>query len=965
MKLSTFYFFIFLSISNIYAQQPSQQWLNRYNGKGDYSDKINCAIADNSGNIYLAGYIVNSGNKKDYLIAKLNSNGDTLWTKTYNGSGKKDDEVLAIACDASNNVFVTGYSKSTNNEDDIVTLKYDPNGLLLLTLIYNNISNQDDQGNSIALDASGNIYVTGKTDIDVSNNTNDDFITLKYDNSGSLIWSTLYNGNGNATDRAVKVVTDNSSNVYVTGRSNNGTDDDYYTIKYNSNGSINWQIALDKGLDDRPENMFIDGSFNLYITGKSDNGSDDDILTIKYASNGTELWTGGILYNGTGGNNDKAYGIVVDGSGNVYVAGKTDNDPSTTTNYDYCTLKYNSSGSQQWVKTYNGVGDLTDEASSIVLDNSGNIIVTGHSDINNNPLIDNFNIVTISYTPSGTQSWLQSYQGPSNFDENSTSVVLNGTSLIVVGYSENASRQKDALTLKYTTSGTLTWAKTIDGQGDNSDNVNDIFVESSGANTYLAGYTYNASTEKDMCVIKLNSVGDTLWTRTYNGTNNSTDEATAIKVDASGNVYITGFTKESTTDYDITTIKYNSSGTQQWITKYNNPSVNGEDQGVHLAIDNLGNVYVSGYSDGDASTILNEDFITIKYNSSGVQTWATRFNGTGNATDIPSGLGILQTGKVFITGKSDNGNDDDYVTICYNATGTQQWLQRYDGLNGNDKPSDLIIDNSNNVTVTGRKDNGNDDDIVTIQYAVNGVQNWINTYNSGIGNDRGIALAKNANGEIFITGTQNDGVQNDIVTFGINTSGTHTWINHFDGTNHLDDIPSAIEYDNNGFIIIAGQTGISATNSNFFIRKINNNGTLIWSQTYDGQINQNDGVNIMSLDGLNNVYVSGNSNSTNGQKDIVTIKYDSPLSFKEINDSNFSIRIFPNPFSESTRIEFNNSTNANYIVEIFNLTGKKLSSQKFNSSEIIIERNNLANGTYIFTLQKENDEIQKGKITVQ
>ena len=135
MKLSTFYFFIFLSISNIYAQQPSQQWLNRYNGKGDYSDKINCAIADNSGNIYLAGYIVNSGNKKDYLIAKLNSNGDTLWTKTYNGSGKKDDEVLAIACDASNNVFVTGYSKSTNNEDDIVTLKYDPNGLLLLTLI--------------------------------------------------------------------------------------------------------------------------------------------------------------------------------------------------------------------------------------------------------------------------------------------------------------------------------------------------------------------------------------------------------------------------------------------------------------------------------------------------------------------------------------------------------------------------------------------------------------------------------------------------------------------------------------------------------------------------------------------------------------------------------------------------------------------------------------------------------------
>ena len=965
MKITLSLIIFSFSISQLLAQQPTQQWLNRYNGKGDYSDKINCAIADNSGNTYLAGYTVRTGNKKDYFIAKLNSSGDTLWTRTYNGSGKKDDEVLAIACDALNNVYVTGYSKSSNNGDDIITLKYDLNGALISTLIYNNPSNQDDQGNSISVDVLGNIYVAGQSDSDASSVSNDDFIVLKYDNTGNIVWSNLYNGIGNLTDRAVKILTDNSGNVYVTGRSNNGTDDDYYTIKYNSSGSITWQVALDNGSDDRPSSMYIDASSNLYITGKSNNGSDDDIYTIKYNSNGAELWTGGIVYNGTGGNNDKAYGIVVDGSGNVYVTGKTDNDPSTTTNYDYCTLKYNSSGSQQWVKTYNGVGDLTDEASSIVLDNSGNIIVTGHSDINNDPLIDNFNIVTISYTPSGTQSWLQSYQGPSNFDENSTSIILNGTSLIVVGYSENASRQKDALTLKYTTSGTLTWSKTIDGQGDNSDNVNAIFVESSGANTYLAGYTYNASTEKDMCVIKLNSIGDTLWTRTYNGSSNSSDEATAIKVDASGNVYITGFTKESASDYDITTIKYNSAGTQQWISQYNNSSANGEDQGINLAIDNLGNVYVSGYSDGDATSVLNEDYVTIKYNSSGVQTWATRFNGTGNGTDIPSGLGVLQTGKVYVTGKSDNGSDDDYITICYNATGTQQWLNTYAGSIGNDRPSSLIIDNSNNITVTGRKDNGTDDDIVTIQYSSTGMQNWINTYDSGTGNDRGVSLTSNLQGETFVTGTQNDGTQNDIVTFGINAAGTQTWINHFDGVNHLDDIPSAIKYDYNGFIIIAGETSSSATNSDFFIRKLNNNGTVIWSQTYDGQINQNDGVNTMSLDGLNNIYVSGNSNSMNGQKDIVTIKYDSPLSVEELNHSNFTLTTFPNPFHESTRIEFNNSSNDNYLIEIFNLTGKKLSSLKFNSSEIIIERNNLANGTYIFTFQKENDVVQKGKIIVQ
>ena len=81
-------FFISLSLSHfISAQTPTQQWLSKYNGKGDFSDKFNAIKVDNTGNSYLAGYTVNTGNKKDFLTVKLNSIGDTLWVRTMDGTG--------------------------------------------------------------------------------------------------------------------------------------------------------------------------------------------------------------------------------------------------------------------------------------------------------------------------------------------------------------------------------------------------------------------------------------------------------------------------------------------------------------------------------------------------------------------------------------------------------------------------------------------------------------------------------------------------------------------------------------------------------------------------------------------------------------------------------------------------------------------------------------------------------------
>jgi len=95
------------------------------------------------------------------------------------------------------------------------------------------------------------------------------------------------------------------------------------------------------------------------------------------------------------------------------------------------------------------------------------------------------------------------------------------------------------------------------------------------------------------------------------------DRATAVAVDGSGNVYVTGYSRGSSTSDDYATVKYNASGIQQWVARYNGPAnVNANDRATTLAVDAAGNVYVTGYSRGSGTS---DDYATIKYNASGIE----------------------------------------------------------------------------------------------------------------------------------------------------------------------------------------------------------------------------------------------------------------------------------------------------------------------------------------------------------
>src|SRR3989304_8951188 len=150
-----------LSYTQAIGQSVDAAWVRRYNGPGDSSDYASAITVDGSGNVYVTGYSTGSGTYYDYATIKYYSNGDTAWVRRYNGPGNGYDEAYAIAVDGSGNVYVTGQSIGSGTYNDYATIKYYSNGDTAWVRRYNGPGNVDDVAYAIAVDGSGCVYVTG------------------------------------------------------------------------------------------------------------------------------------------------------------------------------------------------------------------------------------------------------------------------------------------------------------------------------------------------------------------------------------------------------------------------------------------------------------------------------------------------------------------------------------------------------------------------------------------------------------------------------------------------------------------------------------------------------------------------------------------------------------------------------------------------------------------------------------
>lgn len=403
------------------------------------------------------------------------------------------------------------------------------------------------------------------------------------------IWNKAYNGPANLQDSAVAVCVNPAGQVFVTGWSiGSTTAADIVTLRYNPDtGDTIWVKRVGSTLLDNPSSMVCDNNA-VYVTGWTFNPG-RDIITIKFnAATGDTTWVR--RYNGTNNGGDYGFSITVDVSGNVYVCGRSD---VTGMGQKFTILKYDASGNVAAGFPYiytAGLSTTFDEAHSIKVDGAGGIYVTGKS----------------------------------------------GTAGL-----------EDFLTIKLNSAGVLQWAKKYIGASNNEDNAVALVIDATSV--FVSGYGFRPANIQDFVVIKYNAAtGDSLAFASYTGPANQIDIVTAMTIDATSNVYTTGFSQGTGTGYDYATIKYNSSLVQQWVSRTSDPS-NGSDFPYSIGLDATGAVYVTGSSQG---TGTNFDYLTVKYNSAGVQQWFKRENGNTNGNDYASSIAVYDTGKIFVTGSA-------------------------------------------------------------------------------------------------------------------------------------------------------------------------------------------------------------------------------------------------------------------------------------------------------------------------
>lgn len=399
--------------------------------------------------------------------------------------------------------------------------------------------------------------------------------------------------------------------------------------------------------------LAVDSRGQVYVAGYvNDTLTGINMLTMKFTANGVLQWVQ--RYNGPVDGADYANGIAVDLNGNVYVTGYA----TTSTGPDYCTIKYDSSGNQQWVNFYNGLSTSTvpnDVATAIAIDQQGNVYVTGYSE----GAGTSYDFCTIKYSPTGVQQWVARYNNSSvNGMDQATAIAVDLQGNVYVTGSSTASNP-DFLTIKYNTSGSQQWVARYDG-GYGSDYARAIALDRMG-NCYVTGYGWGGgNADYDYLTVKYTSTGTREWVARYNGAGNDNDYAYSVAVDEAGYVVVTGASDGLGTSSDITTVRYDQDGNLIWVRPFD--ATQREDIGRSVALDNSGNIYVTGYS-----RRTNIDCTTLSYEPNGNLRWAAFYNDIGNGNDYGVVTKTDRTGNVLVAGYGYGGSQTgiDAVVIKY------------------------------------------------------------------------------------------------------------------------------------------------------------------------------------------------------------------------------------------------------------------------------------------------------------
>ena len=437
---------------------------------GNQSYTIVLAAASSSDSNY------NNLNPSDVSLSNL----DDEWGGAKQTGSSKADHPAGIAVDSKSNIYVTGRtlgnmdgnSNPSSTIYDLFLLKYSFQGSLQWLKQVGDDSTFE-ESNGVAIDSSDNVYITGSTSIGLNGIPyigGYDVFLVKYNSAGVIQWTKLMGGT--ESEVGYDVAIDSSGNAYVTGYTSGTLDgtsagnSDIFLVKYNTSGDKQWTRQLGTSYHDYGYGVAVDSSGNAFVTGTTVRGlvegtstvnNTPDFFLVKYNSSGTKQWTQQFGDSAWNGGND----VTTDSSGNAYVTGYTAGTIDGNTNQggnDMFLMKYNSSGTRQWSKMLGSSG--SDYGNGVALDSSNNVYVTGVVDgvLDGNTSAGEDDIFLVKYNSSGTKQWARQHGTSQNDYGRKIAIDAKGYIYLLAdgygGIDDNTnSGSSDIYLLKYNSSG--------------------------------------------------------------------------------------------------------------------------------------------------------------------------------------------------------------------------------------------------------------------------------------------------------------------------------------------------------------------------------------------------------------------------------------------------------------------------------------------------------------------------------
>jgi len=354
-------------------------------------------------------------------------------------------------------------------------------------------------------------------------NLNNIIIHLSTINSHLYEWDRIWGGT-NDDDLGQGIVVDSADNLYLVGTTESfgAGSDDIVLVKYDSYGIQQWYRTWGGNINEHGYGVAVDSADNIYLAGDTYEfgAGEHDIVLIKYNDSGVQQWNhtwGGI-------NNDHGHGVAVDSSDNVYLVGHTASFGAG--GRDVIVIKYNSSGVQQWNRTWGGSN--TDHGWGVAVDSSDNVYLTGNTESFGAGLED---MIIVKYNSSGIQLWNRTWGGI-NHDSGESVVVDSLNNVYLVGNTENFG---DIVLVKYDSSGIQLWNRTWGG-------INNYYgwgvaVDSSD-NVYITGTIDFGGGYGDMILMKYDSFGVHQWNRFWS--KRDYNIGNGVAADSSDNIYVAG-----------------------------------------------------------------------------------------------------------------------------------------------------------------------------------------------------------------------------------------------------------------------------------------------------------------------------------------------------------------------------------------------------------------------------------------